>query len=83
MKYETRWYVRAWIRFWFNDFTRLFVVMLGLHVLLWLLLCTLLFGPGEYLRNVAIFTYIFGWGFAMIDSDYGNLKRLEKPQDVG
>jgi len=72
---EKRPLVRAWIWFWYNDVTRL-GLMLGLPIPLVLLGAYSLFGPGEYLRNVAIFSYLLGLGWAMLDNDYTQLERI-------
>lgn len=72
---ETNKFKRAWIWFWYNDYTR-FAVLLGLPVIPVVLLTAYVFGSGEYLLNVAILTYtlLFGWG--VCDNNYSNLRRI-------
>lgn len=72
---ETRRLVRAWIWFWYNDITRM-CVLLGLHLPFVLLGVYALFGPGEYLRNVAIGAYLAVFMWAMVDNDYTQLERI-------
>lgn len=72
---ETRRLVRAWIWFWYNDITRTCVLM-GLHLPFVLLGSYALFGPGEYLRNVAIGAYLAVFFWAMVDNDYTQLERI-------
>lgn len=72
---ETNRLKRAWIWIWYNDITRL-CVLLGLPVIPVMLIAMSIFGPGEYLRTVAGAAYILFFGWAMIDNDYSNLRRI-------
>ena len=72
---ETNKFIRAWIWFWYNDITRLCII-LGLPVIPVIAVVAAVFGPGEYLRTVAGFTYIFIFGWALLDNDYSNLRRI-------
>ena len=66
---------RAWIWFWYSDYTR-FAVLFGLPVIPVLLLFGCVFGVGEYLRVVATVTYMFIFAWALFDNDYSNLRRI-------
>jgi len=66
---------RAWIWFWYNDITRIFIII-GLPIIPIVLLVAYLFGTGEYLRNVALITYGFFLCWLMIDNDYSKLRRI-------
>ena len=72
---ETNKFKRAWLWIWYNDITRL-CVLLGLPVLPVIMVCYLAFGPGEYLRTVAGVAYIGFFVWALIDNDYSNLRRI-------
>ena len=66
---------RAWIWIWYNDITRIFV-LLGLPVIPILIIVSTIFGDGEYLRVVAVVTYVVFFGWALIDNNYSNLRRI-------
>lgn len=72
---ETNKFKRAWIWFWYNDITRICIIT-GLPIIPILLLCCYLFGTGEYLRGVAMFSYCFFVGWAFLDNDYSNLRKI-------
>lgn len=72
---ETNKFKRAWIWLWYNDVTR-FCVILGLPVFPVTTIFHLVFGPGEYLRIIAVVTYIGFFTWAIIDNDYSNLRRI-------
>ena len=72
---ETNKLKRAWIWLWYNDVTR-FAVQLGLPIIPVILLVAYFFGVGEYLRTVAMFAYMFTFGWMIIDNDYSNLRRI-------
>jgi len=74
-KTETNKFKRAWILLWYNDITR-FSILLGIPVIPILIFCYLLFGSGEYLRSVAMISYIAFFIWAMIDNDYSNLRKI-------
>lgn len=65
----------AWIWFWYNDITRL-CVLLGLPTIIIILIAILLFGSGEYLRIIAGVSYILFFGWAVIDNDYSKLRHI-------
>ncbi len=67
---------RAWIWFWFNDWTRLLVVGLGGHLLLFIPLLYALGVQGEALRSASIGLYLAILGWAMVDNDYTNLNKI-------
>jgi hypothetical protein len=66
---------RAWIWLWYNDITRL-CVMIGLPTIALLFAVGLIFGFGEYLRFVAMVHYVIMFGWMMLDNDYSNLRRI-------
>ena len=72
---ETNKLKRAWIWFWYNDITRM-CIFLGLPVVPVVVLTGLAFGPGEYLRTVAVLTYVLFFVWALIDNDYSNLRKI-------
>lgn len=72
---ETNKMVRAWIWFWYNDATRI-CIMIGVPIMPALIVSYAIFGPGEYLREVAMATYLLFFGWAMADNDYSNLRRI-------
>ena len=65
----------AWIWIWYNDVTRVFV-LLGLPVVPIVLIVSVMFGPGEYLRTVALVTYMLFFVWMVIDNDYSKLRRI-------
>lgn len=72
---ETNKFVRAWIWFWYNDVTRICIII-GVPVLPASIVAYFIFGPGEHLRSVALATYTIFCGWALLDSDYSNLRRI-------
>lgn len=66
---------RAWIWIWYNDVTRICVLM-GLPVIPLIFVIAIVFGHGEYLRILALVAYGVLVGWAMIDNDYSNLRRI-------
>jgi hypothetical protein len=65
---------RAWIWLWFNDWTRM-LVLLGLPILPCVFIAYHL-GMRESLKDVAVFSYLFFLCWAMTDNDYSNLRRI-------
>lgn len=76
MNSETNRFKRAWIWFWYNDITRVFILV-GFPIApsLWLAY-HLGIRDGEVLYRIAIFTYIFFVGWGILDNDYSNLRRI-------
>ena len=72
---ETNKFIRAWIWLWYNDITRL-CVLLGLPVIPVIVVVATVFGLGEYLRTVAVISYVLFFGWALLDNDYSNLRRI-------
>lgn len=72
---ETRMWVRTWIWFWYNDLTRMAVV-LGIPAGLITLAAALCEVSGEALRSTALWSYggLFAWMF--VDNDYSKLRRI-------
>jgi len=72
---ETNKFKRAWIWFWYNNFTRICIVM-GLPVLPVVVITYFIFGTTNNLRTVALVTYSIFLVWALIDNDYSNLRRI-------
>lgn len=72
---ETNKFKRAWIWFWYNDITRICILM-GLPIIPVVFTVGVIFGFDEYLRGVAMFAYTFTFGWALLDNDYSNLRRI-------
>ena len=70
---------RAWIWFWYNDATRL-LMLIGVPVVPVVALCAVVFGPGEYLRAVALATYGGLVGWALVDNDYSKLRKIGRDE---
>lgn len=73
---ETRPLVRAWIWFWYNDVTRLLLILLPGHLLLTLPLLYWLGFTGESLRTGTSLLIATGYFWAFIDNDYSQLHRI-------
>jgi hypothetical protein len=73
---ETRPLVRAWIWFWYNDTTRLLLILLPGHLLLTLPLLYWLGLSGESLKNGAIALIAAGYFWAFLHNDYTQLHRI-------
>lgn len=70
---------KAWIRFWFNDYTRVIGVLLGGHLLVtgpWIFVILSHFDVLEHFRTVVAFLYSFILIWAMLDNDYTKLDDL-------
>lgn len=67
---------RWWILFWYNDITRLLVVLIPSYFVVLIPLLLYLDLSGETIRNVLTVVYlcIFCWG--VLDNDYTNLHRV-------
>ena len=69
-------YQKAWIWFWYNDMTRIFLVLFPSYFVI-LIPLLLWFGvSGEMLGKTLgiVYLYIFAW--AAIDSDYSKLEKI-------
>ncbi|GFD84954.1 hypothetical protein KUL150_10130 [Alteromonas sp. KUL150] len=70
---------KAWIKFWFNDYTRVIGVFFGGHLLItgpWAFALLSFFDALEHFRNVIWFLYSFILLWAMLDNDYTKLDDL-------
>ena len=74
-KQETRKFVRAWIWFWYNDVTRL-AVLLGVPAILAAVVLAGLGVDGEARKNGVLATYVAFFMWALLDSDYSQLNRI-------
>ena len=72
---ETNMFKRWWINVWYNDATRL-SAFLGLPSLILVLLSMMVCVPGEYLKIIAIGSWLFFFFWMMFDNDYSNLRRI-------
>lgn len=68
-------YVRWWILFWYNDITRVFL-LLGIPSVILYFILWYCFGTVEYLRDVALWSYILLFVWALFDNDYSNLRKV-------
>ena len=66
---------RAWIWLWYNDITRL-AVLVGLPIIPVVAISAAMFGVGGYLRVVAAVTYVMLVAWGILDNDYSNLRRI-------
>jgi len=70
---------KAWLRFWFNDYTRIIGVVLGGHLLItgpWIFVILSHFDVLEHFRTVVALLYSFILIWAMLDNDYSKLDGL-------
>lgn len=70
---------KAWLRFWFNDYTRMIGVMMGGHLIItgpWIFGILSYFDALEHFRTVVALLYSFILIWAMLDNDYSKLDRL-------
>lgn len=70
---------KAWLRFWFNDYTRMIGVMMGGHLVItgpWIFAILSYFNALEYFRIVVALLYSFILIWAILDNDYSKLDRL-------
>lgn len=74
-KQETRKLVRAWIWFWYNDVTRL-AVLLGVPAVLAAVVLAWLGVDGEARKSGVLATYVVGLIWALLDNDYSQLNRI-------
>ena len=72
---ERRPLVRAWIRFWYNDATRI-LLMLGVPLLPLVALLAWLGIDGEARRGVVTMAYVLLIAWLLVDNDYSNLRRI-------
>ena len=68
-------YMRWWILFWYNNITRV-CLLLGIPSIVLCLISWYCFGPGEYLRGVALWSYGLLFAWALFDNDYSNLRKV-------
>ena len=76
MKQETNKLKRAWIWFWYNDITRLLLIMFPGHLIFLLPILHWIGVRGEELGACAVILYIIGFVWAVADNDYTNLHRI-------
>ena len=70
---------KAWLKFWFNDYTRVLGVLFGGHLLItgpWMYLILSLCGVPEYTGGALLFLYAKILLWAMLDNDYSKLDNL-------
>jgi len=72
---ESNKFKRAWIWFWFNNWTRI-LCMIGIPLLPLVCVVGTIFGWGEYLKGVALITYSALMAWMFLDNDYSNLRRI-------
>lgn len=67
---------RAWIWFWYNDFTRVLVVMMGVHLIPTVFLLRYFEVCGDVAKWLIIAQYSVVFYLAMIYNDYTNLRKI-------
>jgi len=67
---------RAWIWFWYNDVTRLLVVVFPSYFIFVIPLLQVLQVPADYFADILCTMYFVGLLWAMADNDYTNLYRI-------
>lgn len=72
---KTNKFICAWIWVWYNDITRLCIVV-GMPSFIAVIMARAFFGPGEHLKCVAMATYIGFFAWALLDNNYSNLRRI-------
>lgn len=73
---ETNVFKRAWIRFWYNGWTRIFVVLAPTYFIILVPLLHVLNVCGEATRIILQVVYIGVLAWAIIDNDFTNLYRI-------
>lgn len=73
---ETNKLKRAWIWFWYNDITRMFMVLIPSYFVLLIPLMIWLGFDDQSIRNTCGALYGFGISFALLDNNYSNLRRI-------
>jgi hypothetical protein len=76
MKSETRWLVRAWIWFWYNNTTRFLVVLFPSYFVIVVPLLQFLGLEGEAFRRTLALVYLAVFAWAVKDNNYSNLERI-------
>lgn len=76
MKQETNKLKRLWIWFWYNDFTRLFIIMLPSYFVILVPLLHIFGLPDEYMLDTILTIYMVVLMWAFCDNDYSNLHRI-------
>ena len=71
---------RAWIWFWYNDFTRMFLILIPTYfvilVPILILFCNWMGIEHERMRIILSIIYIFVLVLAVYDNNYSNLRRI-------
>jgi hypothetical protein len=76
MKPETNPYKRAWIWFWYNDATRIILVIGGGLALFVFLVAAALGVKRDLALDLSMFVYFGCFCWALADNDYTNLYRI-------
>jgi len=77
VKQETNKLKRLWIRFWYNDITRIFCVLLPVpSIILITILLYVQILTGQEAANVLITTYLTFLIWGIFDSDYSKLEKI-------
>ena len=71
---------KIWIWFWYNDITRLFVVIIPSYFII-LIPCLMMLGlTAEIIKYMLCIVYVFVFSWAIIDNDYSNLRKIGKDE---
>lgn len=76
MRQETNKFIRLWIWTWYNDYTRLFVVMLPSYFVILIPLLHICGLPDKYMMDTILSIYVIILMMAFCDNDYSNLRRI-------
>ena len=72
---ETNKYKRAWIWFWYNDITRI-CILLGAPLIPVAAMLMLLNINPEIIRKICVTIYAMLFAWMIMDNDYSNLRRI-------
>lgn len=76
MKQETNKLKRLWVWSWYNDFTRIFVIMLPSYFVILVPLLHILGLPDKYMLDTILTIYMIVLMLAFCHNDYSNLRRI-------
>jgi len=72
---ETNKYKRVWIWFWYNDITRI-CILLGVPLIPVAVALMMLGVHHETIRAVLACVYVLLFAWMLVDNDYSNLRRI-------
>ncbi|MDD5151925.1 MAG: hypothetical protein PHC28_15845 [Flavobacterium sp.] len=81
VKQETDKFKRFWIWFWYNDYTRIFWVLLPIPSIIIITLLMYIGLPGQYAADLLITTYLGLLIWGIYDNDFSKLERIGRNVD--